>query len=61
MEEKQEAKIVRDNPKVDRKVVAEYDRLAAKLRKAGIDISARYSISPPLGGAVPSLDRLRKS
>jgi len=46
--------ILEKNPQTDRKVVSDYERLAVKLKKLGIDTKPRYSLSPPLGDGVVS-------
>jgi len=53
--QREQSETLRKNPKIDRKVVVAYERLANELRRAGVEIKSEYSISPPLGGPIPSL------
>jgi len=56
MEEKEkQTEALKKNPKIDRKTVASYEKLASELRRAGVEIKSEYSITPPLGGPIPSL------
>lgn len=54
--------ILRSNPAVSREVVAQSERLEEELRKLGVDLRPRYSLSPPLGDGVRQIhNRTRKS
>jgi hypothetical protein len=47
--------IVDKNPQIDRKVIADFQRITDHLIGLGIDMEPRYSIEPPLGGNIPSV------
>jgi len=47
--------IIIRNPKIDKDIVSSYNKFIEELRKAGIEQKPQYSISPPLGGPIPSL------
>jgi len=52
MDNKSKDDILNNNPHTDGKVVRDYERLAEKLKRLGIDNKSKYSLSPPLGGNV---------
>lgn len=41
--------VLRQNTKIDRRVVEAHERLEKKLKKLGVEIKPRYSLEPPLG------------
>jgi len=49
--------VLKRNPQVSKSVVTQYRELAKKLKKLGVDTKPRYTLSPPLGGAVSNLSK----
>ncbi len=47
--------VLASNPKVSKSVVKQYRELEKKLEKLGVDTKSHYTLSPPLGGAIPNL------
>lgn len=47
--------LLRTNAKVNRELVESHARLEEQLHRLGVDTKPRYTLSPPLGGDVPSL------
>ena len=45
-------KILTENPKVDRRLVEDFERLDRQLKALGVTTKSKYSLAPPLGGAV---------
>ncbi len=42
--------IVKDNPKIDKSLVENFESLEIQLRKLGVDTRPKFNIEPPLGG-----------
>lgn len=47
--------ILGHNPAVSKSIVSKYHELEKELHKLGVDTKSRYTLSPPLGGAVSYL------
>lgn len=47
--------ILGKNPKVSKRVVAQYRELEKHLKKLGVDTKPHYTLSPPLGGTISGL------
>jgi hypothetical protein len=47
--------VLSQSPHVSRAVIEQHQRLEERLVKLGVDVRPRYSLSPPLGGAVLSI------
>lgn len=52
--------VLRQNKKIDRRVVAAHERLEEKLLKLGVEIKPRYSLEPPLGNGRPRAYNLNR-
>lgn len=52
--------VLRQNKKIDRRVVAAHERLEEKLLKLGVEIKPRYSLEPPLGNGRPRAHNLSR-
>ena len=50
--------VLERNAKIDRAVVASYERLERKLKKLGVEVRPRYTLEPPLGSGRRRDDRL---
>ncbi len=49
--------LLKNNPQISKTVVEQYRDLVQKLEKLGVDTRPRYTLSPPLGEAVPRVSR----
>ncbi len=49
--------LLKNNPRVSKPVIEQYRDLVQKLEKLGVDTRPRYTLSPPLGEAVPRVSR----
>ncbi|MCD6216570.1 hypothetical protein J7L05_01780 [bacterium] len=49
---KEKRKNTQKNPKTDKKVIKDFERLDAELAKLGVDTKPKYTLSPPLGDSV---------
>lgn len=55
-----EVEVLRKNPRLDPKEIAELDRYCAEISGAGIDIRPRYRIAPALGHVVADVAQVGK-
>ena len=55
------AQILDGNPKVSPSVVAQSEQLERRLRRLGVDLRPRYTLSPPLGDTVRHIHNQTKS
>ena len=52
-----ENEVLKNNPKVSKSVVAQWNELEKKLEELGVDTKPHYTLSPPFGEAVSNLSR----
>ena len=45
-------KVIEENPKVDKVLVANFERLKLELQRLGVDTRSTYSLNSPLGDGV---------
>jgi hypothetical protein len=52
MQRMKKKEILKNNPKTDKAVVDDFNRLETKLKRLGVSTSSRYSVASPLGDSV---------
>ena len=50
-----QAQLLKTNPRVDVRLVRQFEQLERQLERLGVDLRPSYSLQPPLGGSVGSL------
>lgn len=53
--------VLQRNPGVSRSVVAQNEKLEQNLKKLGVDLQPRYTLSPPLGDSVRQMHNRAKT